>query len=147
MNQSRIRLAKGDVLFREGEIPGTAFLIESGEMEVRVRQGGADVVLSRLGPGDLVGEMAVIDDSVRTATATAVTDCLLYRLDRQQIAERLSTADPIIRSLPEVRVAGAEVVERDADAVRVADVDRRRHRVQIQFAALRDLQLQRSARQ
>jgi EAL domain-containing protein (putative c-di-GMP-specific phosphodiesterase class I) len=89
------------VLFREGDNPDTAFLIEAGEMEVRVRQGEADIVLSRLGPGDLVGEMAVIDDSVRTATATAVTDCVLYRIDRQQIAERLSAADPIIRSLLE----------------------------------------------
>ena len=101
MNPSRMRIPCGGVLFREGERPGTAYLIEAGEMEVRVRQGGADIVLSRLGPGDLVGEMAVIDDSVRTATATAVTDCVLYRLDRQQIAERLSAADPIIRSLLE----------------------------------------------
>lgn len=97
----RLRLVAGAVLFREGEAPDTAFLIEAGEMEVRIRQGGSDIVLSRLGPGDLVGEMAVIDDSVRTATATAVTDCVLYRIDRQQIAERLAAVDPIIRSLLE----------------------------------------------
>ncbi len=97
----RVRLQAGAVLFREGESPDTAFLIEEGEMEVRVRQRDTDIVLSRLGPGDLVGEMAVIDDSVRTATATAVTACVLYRIDRQQIAERLSTADPIIRALLE----------------------------------------------
>ena len=101
MNPLRVHVPSGGVLFREGESPDTAFLIEQGEMEVRVRQRGIDIILSRLGPGDLVGEMAVIDDSVRTATATAVTDCVLYRIDRQQIAERLSAADPIIRSLLE----------------------------------------------
>jgi EAL domain-containing protein (putative c-di-GMP-specific phosphodiesterase class I) len=101
MNPLRVRLPAGEVLFREGEWPDTAFLIEEGEMEVRIRQADADVVLSRLGPGDLVGEMAVIDDSVRTATATAVSDCVLYRIDRQQIAERLAAADPIIRALLE----------------------------------------------
>src|SRR5688500_3774526 len=101
MNPLRVRVPSGGVLFREGESPDTAFLIEAGEMEVRVRQLDIDVVLSRLGPGDLVGEMAVIDDSVRTATATAVSECVLYRIDRQQIAERLDAADPIIRALLE----------------------------------------------
>ena len=69
MAKLRIQLARGEVLFREGEDPGTAFLIESGEIEVRTRQRGRDVILSVLGPGELVGEMAVIDDSPRTATA------------------------------------------------------------------------------
>ena len=84
MNPLRVHVPSGGVLFREGESPDTAFLIEQGEMEVRVRQRGIDIILSRLGPGDLVGEMAVIDDSVRTATATAVTDCVLYRIDRPE---------------------------------------------------------------
>jgi EAL domain-containing protein (putative c-di-GMP-specific phosphodiesterase class I) len=97
----RLRLEAGSVLFRQGERPDTAFLIESGEVEVRVRQGERDIVLSLLGPGDLVGEMAVIDDSLRTATATAISECVLYRIDRQQIAERLAGTDPIIRALLE----------------------------------------------
>ena len=101
MGPLRKKLAAGRVLFREGDAPDTAFLVEAGEMEVRVHRPDGDILLSRLGPGDLVGEMAVIDDSVRTATAIAITDCVLYRIDRQQIAERLSTADPIIRSLLE----------------------------------------------
>jgi EAL domain-containing protein (putative c-di-GMP-specific phosphodiesterase class I) len=97
----RVRLEAGKVLFRQGAMPDTAFLIESGEIEVRVRQGDAEIVLSLLGAGDLVGEMAVIDDSLRTATATAISDCVLYRIDRQQIAERLAGTDPIIRALLE----------------------------------------------
>ena len=101
MNPLRVRVPSGGVLFREGENPDTAFLIETGEIEVCVRRGDENIVLSRLRTGDLVGEMAVIDESVRTATATAITDCILYRVDRQQIAERLAEADPIIRSLLE----------------------------------------------
>jgi EAL domain-containing protein (putative c-di-GMP-specific phosphodiesterase class I) len=101
MAKLRIQLARGEVLFREGEDPGTAFLIESGEIEVRTRQRGRDVILSVLGPGELVGEMAVIDDSPRTATARALDDCVLFPIDRHQIAERLAATDPIIRSLLE----------------------------------------------
>lgn len=101
MGPLRLHLKPGDVLFREGDDPGTAFLIESGEIEVRTSQRGHEVVLSLLGQGDLVGEMAVIDDSPRTATATAISACLLFPIDRQQIAERLAGTDPIIRSLLE----------------------------------------------
>ena len=101
MSALRLSLRAGDALFREGDPPTTAFLIESGEIEVTMLRGGERVTLSRLGPGDLLGEMAVIDDAPRTATALALTDCLLFPIDRAQIGERLATTDPIIRSLLE----------------------------------------------
>lgn len=101
MARLRIQLEPGEVLFYEGDEPDTAYLIESGEIEVKMRQRGQEVVLSLLGVGDLVGEMAVIDDAPRTATATAISACVLFPVDRQQIAERLAGTDPIIRSLLE----------------------------------------------
>ena len=101
MNPLRIELSAGDVLFREGDPPTTAFLIDTGEVVVSMLQHGRRVVLSHLSAGDLLGEMAVIDDAVRTATAVAVTDCVLFPIDREQITERLAATDPIIRSLLE----------------------------------------------
>ncbi len=101
MTSLRIHLAPGQALFLEGDPPTTAFLIEVGEIEVSLRQKGRRIVLSRLGEGDLLGEMAVIDDAPRTATATAVNECVLIPIDREQIAERLAKTDPIIRSLME----------------------------------------------
>ena len=101
MNPLRIQLSAGEALFREGDPPTTAFLIESGEVEVSMLQHGKRVVLSHLSTGDLLGEMAVIDDAARTATALATTDCVLFPIDREQITERLAATDPIIRSLLE----------------------------------------------
>jgi EAL domain-containing protein (putative c-di-GMP-specific phosphodiesterase class I) len=101
MSALRLSLLAGEAVFREGDPPTTAFLIESGEIEVTMLRSGERVTLSRLGPGDLLGEMAVIDDAPRTATALALTDCLLFPIDRAQIGERLATTDPIIRSLLE----------------------------------------------
>lgn len=97
----RINLPAGEVLFHEGDAPTTAFLIEQGEVEVSAMQRGTRVVLSNLGAGDLLGEMAVIDDAPRTATAKALSDCVLIPIDRNQISERLAGTDPIIRSLLE----------------------------------------------
>ena len=96
-----MHLVAGDVIFREGDPPTTAFLIEAGEIEISTVQNGERLVLSHLGPGDLLGEMAVIDEAPRTATAVVLSDCMLFPIDRAQISERLSKTDPIIRSLLE----------------------------------------------
>ncbi|MGH8029282.1 MAG: EAL domain-containing protein [Arenimonas sp.] len=101
MSALRLEVSAGESLFNAGDTPTTAFLIESGEVEVTMLRAGERVVLSRLGAGDLLGEMAVIDDAPRTATAVALTDCVLFPIDRAQIAERLAATDPIIRSLLE----------------------------------------------
>lgn len=94
-----LRLPRGGVLFREGDLPTTAFILEEGQVEIRATQRGRPVVLAVLGPGAILGEMAVIDDAPRTATATALSDCRLIALDRAQIAERIASSDPIIRAL------------------------------------------------
>jgi diguanylate cyclase len=97
----RISLKQGDYLFREGDPPSVAYLIESGEVEVSADRDGKRWVLSKLGVGDLLGEMAVIDDAPRTASARALSECVLFQIDRAQISERLAGTDPIIRALLE----------------------------------------------
>jgi EAL domain-containing protein (putative c-di-GMP-specific phosphodiesterase class I) len=100
----RIQLKAGDVLFNEGDEATTAFLIESGLLEVAITVNGWRTVLGRLRSGELIGEMAVVDSGPRTATAIAVEDCVLFPIDRAQISERLADTDPIIRSLLEGQV-------------------------------------------
>jgi diguanylate cyclase len=96
-----MHVAAGTLIFSEGDAPTTAFLVETGQVEISTFQNGEQLLLSHLGPGDLLGEMAVIDDAPRTATAIALTDCMLFPIDSAQITERLSKTDPIIRSLME----------------------------------------------
>ncbi len=95
----RIELQPDEHLFHEGDEPTTAFLIESGTLRITAKREGTPVILSDLGPGALVGEMAVLDDSPRSATATALEGCVLTPIDRAQFAERLSAADPVVRAL------------------------------------------------
>lgn len=95
----RVDVPAGSVLFHQGDAPTSAFLLESGSIEVVTEQGQTSRRLGVLGPGDLLGEMAVLDDSPRTATARALSDCVLMPIDRKQFAERLDTADPVVRAL------------------------------------------------
>jgi EAL domain-containing protein (putative c-di-GMP-specific phosphodiesterase class I) len=99
MSSYRIELEPGETLFREGDEPTTAFVIESGALRITTEREGVSVVLGELGPGALVGEMAVLDDSYRSATATALEACVLTPVDRTQFAERLAEADPVVRAL------------------------------------------------
>ena len=101
MDTLRARFEPGQTIFREGDAPDHAYLIESGAVEITAERAGRPVVLSRLGPGDLLGEMAVIDDSPRTATAVALEPTVALVIDRGQINERLAQTDPIVRALLE----------------------------------------------
>jgi EAL domain-containing protein (putative c-di-GMP-specific phosphodiesterase class I) len=95
----RSRFRAGETIFAEGDPPTTAFLIESGRVEVSRMQGGERRVLGELGPGQLLGEMAVIDEAPRSASATAMTECELAPIDRRQFGERVALSDPVVRSL------------------------------------------------
>ncbi len=99
-----MELGTGDVLFREGDIATTGFLVEAGELEIAISINGKPIVLSHLRAGDILGEMAVFDGEPRSATATALTPCVLFAIDRTQISDRLAKADPIIRALLEGQV-------------------------------------------
>jgi EAL domain-containing protein (putative c-di-GMP-specific phosphodiesterase class I) len=99
MSNKRMQLAAGQIVFQEGDPPTSAYLVESGRIEILTVKDGVPMVLSVLGPGDLLGEMAVIDDAPRTATARALTDAALIEVDRAQINERIDNSDPIVRAL------------------------------------------------
>lgn len=96
---STVSIRRGEALFREGDAPDGAYVIESGRIEISTTKDGRHLILSELGPGDLLGEMAVLDESPRTASATASEDSVLTRVDRSQLLERLDQADPIVRAL------------------------------------------------
>ena len=63
---------KAAVIFREGQRGYSAYLIERGEVEISIRRNGQDVKLASRGPGEVFGEMAIIDDQPRSATVTAI---------------------------------------------------------------------------
>ncbi len=64
----------GSTVVSEGATGTGFFVIAEGEAEVAI--GGQ--VRSKLGPGDYFGEMALIDEGIRSATITAVTDLTCY---------------------------------------------------------------------
>ena len=75
-----LQLAPGDSLFREGEKGEKMYVLLEGEMEILL----GDFVLETVQQGALIGEMALIDDSPRTASVVAKTPCRLAEIDRRR---------------------------------------------------------------
>ncbi len=69
-----VRFAAGDRIITEGEAGDAAYVIVAGTVEVSVGEGGKAKALGTLGPGDVFGEMSLIDPGPRSATVRAVTD-------------------------------------------------------------------------
>lgn len=69
----------GQAIFREGEPGEVLYIVVEGQVEVLLEH----QKLETLGPGDILGEMALIEDRPRSATAIARTDCLLTPITRQ----------------------------------------------------------------
>lgn len=66
----------GDIIIAEGEDGETAFLISSGQVEVSIGQGAGAKVVATLGPGEVFGEMSLVEPGPRSATVRALTDTI-----------------------------------------------------------------------
>lgn len=82
MTRSKEIFADGDVIFREGETSDRAYEIFSGKVEILKDEGGKPVHQGYLGPGEMFGEMAVLDGGVHGATARAVGRTVVRSMDR-----------------------------------------------------------------
>ncbi len=98
-NLKHITYQQGDQIFQEGDKGDCAYLIESGNIEISTRKGSKFFRITILGEGDLVGEMALIDDEPRTATVTALVKSCVIRIDRDLVTAELANSNPIIEHL------------------------------------------------
>ena len=99
---SRRTFASGELICSEGEFGDCAYIIERGRVAVSCLHDGASVPVANLGEGEIFGEMALIDDSVRSATAVAAEETEVFVIDRDLLQLRMEAADPVIRFLMHV---------------------------------------------
>ena len=111
----RRRFSAGDVIFKEGDDPrGEAYLIHAGTLEIRRTFDGAPKVLSRLGEGELLGEMALFRKGSRSASAVAVSDGELIVIRDERL-------EWLIRNRPQLTI---EMLKRLSNLVVTTDKER-----------------------
>lgn len=88
----RIELPAGAVLMEEGTAGDALYLALDGEFEVTKRSGNSDVVISRRGGGEILGEISLLDNSPRSATVRATKPTRLLKISRESFLQLLQSS-------------------------------------------------------
>ena len=96
----RRRFRAGDALFHQGDPGLTLYLIIEGRVRIeRVTPSGKTIVLAHRGPGEHVGEMALLDGEPRSADAVTVEPCDVLMLDREAFMEHIARSPAVALNL------------------------------------------------
>jgi CRP-like cAMP-binding protein len=100
----RRSVAKGSTIFQKGDAGVGLIGIVSGSVKISVTSAdGRDIVLNIIRPGEVFGEIALLDGRARTANATAMSDCDLIVIERREFL-------PFLRSEPDVTLKLMEIL-------------------------------------
>ena len=84
-------IRKNDVIFKEGDMGTFMCLITEGSVSVqKVNQDGENIELAKLQKDRTIGEMAVLDGELRSATCFAATDCTLLMLSKESLEQMIN---------------------------------------------------------
>lgn len=111
------RVPSGTYLIRANEADSTLYAIEEGHLDIVRMEGGKPVVVATVGPGDVLGEVAFIDDSPRSVSVRAGEETVFVRAwDKKALSEALAFEPQL---LAKFAVAMSELlVERLRDTAR-----------------------------
>lgn len=85
-------VAAGERIITEGEPGDAMYAILDGELEVTRRERGREIALATRGPGEFIGEISLLEDAPRTASARAVTPARLLVISRDAFRTLLSSS-------------------------------------------------------
>jgi lysophospholipid hydrolase len=96
---TRVTLEAGQVLFREGDAGDSLYVMVTGRVRLLTGAPGAESARCDLGPGELLGEVALLTGEPRSATIVAVRDTELYRLGADSVEVYLFNEAPVARRI------------------------------------------------
>jgi len=87
----------GEILFHEGDAGRALFILESGHVEItrKAKKEGAAARIAVLNPGDYFGEISLLDERPRTATAAAMEPVVIYLLYKAELEKLMKSAPHI----------------------------------------------------
>lgn len=109
----------GTVLYHEGDKGDSLYVIRRGVVKIMQHRDHGDAVLGRRGPGEIVGEMALIDSSLRRETAVCEDETKMFVLSRVRFLDILENQPAIAARF--LRVLAAKV--RDCDNTNPRDLE------------------------
>jgi CRP-like cAMP-binding protein len=92
----------GEIIMSQGERGNCMYVIQEGTVEVFVEKDGKEVRLAERGKGEFIGEMAVFEHEVRSATVRALGRVRLLTIDKKNILRRIQEDPSLAFRLVEV---------------------------------------------
>jgi len=116
MAPRRLVFPPGTVIFTEGEPGDTAYVVEMGKVRIYKTREGRRIEIGEVRRGGIFGEMALIDDHPRMATAEAVEETTCVLIPKDRLAGQLDLAPKGVKVivnalLGNIRAMGAELAE------------------------------------
>lgn len=90
IRKATVGFGEGQVIFKQGEPSDKFFIIRSGQVVLTREANGVTTELGKAGPGEVVGEMGVLQNLPRSATATAKGRVWLYGMTLSDLADKRS---------------------------------------------------------
>lgn len=84
---------KDTLIFSEGELGDCMYIIHQGEIKIHKE----NVTLAILKEREVFGELALLDPEVRSASATTLTNCILFRIDEEPLYEVIDNRPEVAR--------------------------------------------------
>jgi EAL domain-containing protein (putative c-di-GMP-specific phosphodiesterase class I) len=97
-----INVKKGEIIFRQNDMGDRAYIIESGQILIYLTKEQEEIPLTLIGPGEIFGEMSLLDNQTRSASARALEETVLSAVNREQVMERVNSSDTIVQLLMRV---------------------------------------------
>ncbi len=110
----------GAPIFSEGDPGNAAYIVQSGKVEIWVLEGDEKKILGVIGQGGIFGEMALIDNTNRMASATTIEETVCIAIPDRVFKEKLAKADSFIVALLRIFCNNIRSMQQtdDADTVK-----------------------------
>ena len=90
---------EGEFLFYLGDPGDALYIIDRGRVRVFLEISGQQLTLQEFGPGTAVGELALIDGNPRSASAAAIGETVIWRLEREVFTEALLKHPQLVNAM------------------------------------------------
>ncbi|MGZ3803998.1 MAG: Crp/Fnr family transcriptional regulator [Pseudobdellovibrionaceae bacterium] len=93
------KVAKDAYLFRDGDAPDAMYIVKSGMLAVTKTKGSSEVVIAEIGPGAMVGEMAIFDKKPRSANVKAIKDSEVISLPYEGLNQQMESLPVWVKAI------------------------------------------------
>ena len=98
---------KNSIIFEAGQKADSVYLIIDGDVGIFLPTNNSSTPDFILGENEIFGEMGIINNTLRTARATTISDTNLYKISKNEFNNKLSSCDPFVMGL--IRVLASRI--------------------------------------